>query len=63
VCHPQGRLLLDRLARGRAGSLLVQEARPGGGDLTQRRSPALETRRRRRFTWLECHPFEDRGYR
>src|SRR5260370_14240180 len=32
----------------------MKKARPGGGDLTQRRFPALEARRRRRFTWLEC---------
>src|SRR5438105_11406171 len=37
-----GWLLLDRLARGSVDPLLMQQARPGGGDLTQRCLPALE---------------------
>src|SRR5262249_4345573 len=35
------------------GSPLVQQARLGGGDLAQRRLLALESRRRRGFTWFE----------
>src|SRR5215475_15473321 len=48
----RGRLLEPR-ARGSLGSPLVQQARLGGGDLAQRRLPALEARRRRGLTWLE----------
>src|SRR5215472_17947998 len=49
----RGRLLLEPPARGSLGSPLVKQARPGGGNLAQRRIPALEAGRRCGFTWFE----------